>query len=135
MRFMQLASSHPRQENAMNATIHQSAISAGAKTSVLEATMQFNPNGDRVRLREGHYVRTEDARGWAVRALSGTVWITQDWDSRDIVLSPGESFILDRNGTALLWPLGDTEICIGRDRLCSATEPREHEAAPNLSFA
>jgi hypothetical protein len=114
----------------MNATIHHSAQSAGAKKSVLEAAMRLDPNGDRVRLHEGHYVRTADARGWTVRALTGMVWITQDWDSRDIVLTPGESFIFDRNGTALLWPLGDAEICIGRDRLCDAVEPREQEAIP-----
>jgi hypothetical protein len=120
-------------ENAMNATIHQSAVSAGAKKSVLEAIIPLDPNGDRVRLREGHYVRTRDARGWTVRALTGMLWITQDWDSRDVVLSPGESFMLDRNGTALIWPLGDTDICIGRDRLCSAAEPREHEATPAMA--
>ena len=34
-----------------------------------------------------------------VRCASGTLWITQDGDPRDIILWPQESFRADRNGT------------------------------------
>lgn len=114
----------------MNATLHRSAMTPQREKPVPAAGARLGPNGGRMRLPEGHYVRTEDARGWTVRALAGTVWVTQDWDSRDIVLNAGEQFVLDRKGAALLWPLGDTVICIAQDRLRCAKSAVEETAAP-----
>jgi hypothetical protein len=50
--------------------------------------------------------RLEDARDLQVRVESGTVWITQERDTRDVMLRAGESFRFDRNGTALLSACG-----------------------------
>jgi hypothetical protein len=108
----------------MKATLHQSAMNADGKRTVLEAAVHLDPDGSPVRLSEGRYMRAQDTLGWTVRALSGMVWITQDWDCRDIVLNPGEAFVLDRKGAALLWPLGDAEICIGRERTRCAARPQ-----------
>jgi hypothetical protein len=47
--------------------------------------------------------RIDNGRGLSVTALKGTVWITQDRDVRDIILSAGQSFVLDRNGVALVF--------------------------------
>lgn len=127
---------HQAKEIAMNATLYQSAMSTGGKRATLEAIAHLDPNGGPVRLRDGYYVRTQDALGWTVRAVNGAVWITQDWDTRDIVLHPGEEFVLDRNGTALLWPLGQTEICIGRDRVRCATQAySQHATAEQTASA
>jgi hypothetical protein len=38
--------------------------------------------------------RIDNGRGLSVTALKGTVWITQDRDVRDIILSAGQSFVL-----------------------------------------
>ncbi|RJG06983.1 DUF2917 domain-containing protein [Noviherbaspirillum cavernae] len=73
-------------------------------------TMELNPHGSTVRLQGEQHLAMHDALGWSVRALSGTVWITQDRDPRDVVLQAGESFTLDRNGAALLTPIGRTEF-------------------------
>jgi len=39
---------------------------------------------------------------------------TQDRDLRDVVLSPGQSFVLDRNGLALAFAFKDATILVGQ---------------------
>lgn len=47
-----------------------------------------------------------------VACLSGSIWITQDGDLRDIVLGAGESFDLDRPGDALISALDDSRYLL-----------------------
>jgi hypothetical protein len=53
-----------------------------------------------------------DRNGDRVECLDGSVWITQDGDPRDIVLDAGESFVLDRAGTALVYALADARVAV-----------------------
>ena len=43
-----------------------------------------------------------DGAGVRIDARTGSVWVTQDHDQRDIVLRPGESFTLDGPGQAIV---------------------------------
>jgi uncharacterized protein (AIM24 family) len=43
-----------------------------------------------------------DARGRTVKCVSGSVWLTMEGDRRDVVLNPGASFVVDRDGLTLL---------------------------------
>ena len=43
-----------------------------------------------------------DGAGVRIDAHAGTLWVTQDHDRRDVVLSPGESFTLDGRGQAIV---------------------------------
>ena len=52
-------------------------------------------------------------RGLQVTAVSGTVWLTQDKDPRDVILMRGQSFILDRRGRAVVYALKDAAIVVG----------------------
>jgi DUF2917 family protein len=55
----------------------------------------------------------EHGKGVEITALSGTVWITQAYDRRDVILTQGQSFILDRQGRAVVYALGDAAIVVG----------------------
>ena len=44
----------------------------------------------------------EDARGRVVTCVAGVAWLTMEGDTRDVVLAPGESFTIDRDGLTLL---------------------------------
>ena len=81
-------------------------------------------NGGRalsVRLPAGQELRLEDATGWTVVCGAGAVWITQEADARDIFLSAGEGFALDRGGLAL--------VCGCRDAVVSIRPPAVEGAA------
>ena len=43
-----------------------------------------------------------DASGRTVTCLSGSIWLTMEGDRRDVVLTPGASFVVDRDGLTLL---------------------------------
>ena len=55
----------------------------------------------------------DGAKGLQVTAVAGTVWLTQPKDPRDIILTRGQSFILDRKGRAVVYALKDAAIVVG----------------------
>ena len=57
--------------------------------------IEFSSSG--VLLAKDQTLNLPDAAGVRVASQSGTVWITQDGDPRDIVLTPGESVVLERS--------------------------------------
>jgi hypothetical protein len=87
-----------------------------ALTSCVEAA----PAEGTVALQQEQHLRMRDATGWTIKAVSGTIWITQESDSRDIVLKAGDSFVLDRPGSTLVSPLGAAKLCLKRESLTRA---------------
>jgi hypothetical protein len=53
-----------------------------------------------------------DGAGLTVRADSGRLWITQEKDTRDILLRAGEAFELDRDGLALVYAIDPAEVVL-----------------------
>jgi hypothetical protein len=54
-----------------------------------------------------------DGQGFTVTCIDGTVWITQANDPRDIVINAGQSFLLDKQGLALVAaPAGQATIAV-----------------------
>jgi hypothetical protein len=61
-----------------------------------------------------HSVHSIEGReGLQITVLSGTVWITQARDSRDIILTRGQTFILDRSGRAVVYAFREAAILVG----------------------
>jgi len=69
--------------------------------------MWINTSNARLALAARRGLRLQDARGAKLRAVQGTLWVTIDNDLRDIVLDPGESFVVDSNSPLVVMPLGD----------------------------
>jgi hypothetical protein len=69
----------------------------------------------RVQLEHHSLFDINDGQGLAVSCIDGTVWITQSNDPRDIVINAGQSFLLDKQGLALVAaPAGHATIAVRR---------------------
>jgi Protein of unknown function (DUF2917) len=55
----------------------------------------------------------DGAEGLEVTAIAGVVWLTQPKDPRDVILTRGQSFILDRKGRTVLYALKDAAVIVG----------------------
>lgn len=63
-------------------------------------------------LRHGKVHRIESGKGLLLQCLSGTLWLTQDNDLRDIVLGPGEEATIERDGLSIVCALSDAQFTL-----------------------
>lgn len=59
---------------------------------------------------DGDLVELIDARGATLRVDSGSVWVTQERDARDVMLYAGDSWMIERGGTTVAEARGDTAL-------------------------
>lgn len=86
--------------------------------------MNLELDGNGLCLKKRQLLKVHGGIGHAIVCHSGSVWLTQDGDRRDIVLEAGESFALDRSGLVLLQALEQSAISIAapaRTALAPAT--------------
>lgn len=65
-----------------------------------------------LKLGAGQELRLHDAAGWTVACRSGSLWITQEADTRDVFLRDGERFTADRDGLTLVLARKDALLAI-----------------------
>jgi len=63
-------------------------------------------------LAKGRIRRVHRALGRRIECVTGSLWVTQDGDPRDIVLAAGESFAFDHRGDALISALDDSSFLL-----------------------
>jgi len=94
--------------------------------------MSQRPASMRLSARSVHPV--EDGAGHKIECLAGTLWLTQENDPRDIILSPGQSFTLDRPGKAVLVVLGSRPAWVAwRTRLPARGRSHTESASAGLA--
>lgn len=67
-------------------------------------------------LERGRSQRLQDARGSLVLCLSGTLWLTQEGDPRDVVLEAGDEARIDRDGLSIVHALSDARFVRSNDQ-------------------
>ena len=67
--------------------------------------MYLNLDRPTLALDAGQVVSLDDAAGKRISALLGSVWITYEGFLKDVILSPGESLILARDGRTVVQAL------------------------------
>jgi hypothetical protein len=76
------------------------------------AIMDTSLNRAITRLAKGEFLRIRDGQGKSVALFSGSAWVTQDNDARDLVLAAGESLTLERPGLSIVQALADSAVLV-----------------------
>jgi hypothetical protein len=74
--------------------------------------MDIELNQDGLCLQRNQVVKVHGGRGHAIVCHSGSVWVTQDGDPRDVILRAGDAFTLDRKGPVLVQAFAPGAISI-----------------------
>jgi Protein of unknown function (DUF2917) len=77
-----------------------------------EVLMNHDLNHATHLLRKGGLFRVDDGQGRRIECVGGTLWLTQQDDPRDVVLTPGQAFTIDRAGATYLNALGDSSFMV-----------------------
>jgi hypothetical protein len=77
-----------------------------------ELTMHTDLKLAAISLPRGQLQRMQDARGQVVVCLQGSLWLTQEGDTRDVVLEAGDEARIDRDGLTLLHALRDARYLL-----------------------
>jgi hypothetical protein len=75
-----------------------------------------------------------DAAGVRFSCRQGSVWITLDGDSRDIVLDPGQDFSSDQHRRALIYALAPAQVRLDTPGAGTQAAARKHAAPRGLVF-
>ena len=68
--------------------------------------MRIELEAGAVRLTPNQTIKLRDSAGSTVCAVEGSVWITEENQPRDVVLSPGSCYRLKHAGLAIINALG-----------------------------
>lgn len=63
-----------------------------------------------VQLTRRQDIEVVDGMGISITCILGSIWITQHRDNADIVLGAGDSFVLDRQGLAIVHALAASTV-------------------------
>jgi hypothetical protein len=108
--------------------------------------MSCSANAKVWELATNELIGLDGGRGTTLRVTRGTLWVTLEHDTRDVVLEVGDVFTVDRGGLTLMQAHGETTVCVEAHhvearRIGAGTEPpaarwrRRFAAIVNAGFA
>ena len=65
-----------------------------------------------IRLQRGECIQVRGRSGRSVTAHSGTIWLTEEGNAQDVMLRPGETFLLTRAGCAVVEAFVESTISV-----------------------
>ena len=65
-----------------------------------------------ITLESPQLLKIQNGMDWHIECHSGEIWLTQENDSEDVILRPGQGFTLSRAGVALLGAITTAELMI-----------------------
>jgi hypothetical protein len=74
--------------------------------------MNLNVQHPTLSLDAGQVVTLDDAEGSRISARLGSVWVTFEGSLKDVILGPGESIIVARNGRTVVQALRQSFVSI-----------------------
>ena len=74
--------------------------------------MKFDLDQSTIQLAEGKLISLPDAKGSTVAVLWGSIWLTQDGDSRDYEVNTGESFTIRGDGLVVISAFENTALTV-----------------------
>jgi len=96
----------------------------GAAGRLLEvSTMQIEINRSTLSLADEGLVAIRDGQGTRIVCHTGSLWITQECDVKDAVITAGESFTVRNPGLTLLTALSASELTIIEPRAPAQRQP------------
>ena len=63
-------------------------------------------------LEPGQVVTLDDAAGVRIRSKEGIVWVTYEDSLRDMIVGPGETLVITRNGRTVVQALQATHVAV-----------------------
>ena len=88
--------------------------------------MQIEINRSTLSLAREGLVAIRDGQGTRIVCSAGSLWITQECDPKDAVITAGESFTVRNPGLTLLTALSAAEVTVIEPHADLQTESRQH---------
>jgi hypothetical protein len=89
-----------------------------------EKHMAYFETGTTIEFGRREAVTLNDVRGTILRVKRGTIWVTQEHDTQDIVLRAGDSWVVETEGATVI-EAQDAALVQVVDPALSATSPRK----------
>jgi hypothetical protein len=74
--------------------------------------MTLNLEHPTIALDRGQVVSLDDAAGSLISARNGTVWVTFENSGKDVIVAPGESVVISRDGRTVVQALESAFVSI-----------------------
>lgn len=69
-------------------------------------------SGTLIDLNDREAISLDDVRGATLRLLRGTLWVTQEHDPDDVVLRPGDNWVVERDGRTVVEAQEKSSLCV-----------------------